>query len=231
MMFDGFRGERKLCLSALGEVRSQVIESCIRSILFPSPSLHGKSLPNLLTSHSIKLGPWLHVHDKTLYNPPNNPPNKPSNKFPPSSLQAVLVALGTSPVVVNVQVTFTVLVLVTVEYPILVTVFVFVGSNVVNSVLVPPEALMTVLGGSVRVFVWVVRRISERVDVEGERRVVVVLRTMGAWRVIVGASGERFWMEGVGLVFSSGVREGGSTVAAAAAAARGLFLEEGMVRP
>lgn len=58
-----------------------------------------------------------------------------------------------------------------------------------------------------------------------------MLRTMGAWRVIVGASGERFWMEGVGLVFSSGVREGGSTVAAAAAAARGLFLEEGMVRP
>jgi len=68
-----------------------------------------------------------------------------------------LVALGTSPVVVNVQVTLTVLVLVTVEYPILVTVFVFVGSNVVNSVFVPPEALMTVLGGSVRVFVCVVR--------------------------------------------------------------------------
>lgn len=67
-------------------------------------------------------------------------------------------------------------------------------------------------------------------DVEGERRVVVVLRTMGAWRVIVGASGERFWMEGVGLVFSLGVREGGST-AAAAAAARGLFLEEEMVKP
>lgn len=65
-------------------------------------------------------------------------------------------------------------------------------------------------------------------DVEGERRVVVVLRTMGAWRVIVGASGERFWIEGVGLVFSLGVREGGSTVAAAA---RGLFLEEEMVRP
>lgn len=58
-----------------------------------------------------------------------------------------------------------------------------------------------------------------------------MLRTMGAWRVIVGASGERFWMEGVGLVFSLGVREGGSTVAAGAA--RGLFLEEEeeMVRP
>lgn len=67
-------------------------------------------------------------------------------------------------------------------------------------------------------------------DVEGERRVVVVLRTMGAWRVIVGASGARFWMEGVGSGFSLGVREGGSTVAAAA---RGLFLEEEeeMVRP
>lgn len=67
-------------------------------------------------------------------------------------------------------------------------------------------------------------------DVEGERRVVVVLRTMGAWRVIVGASGERFWMEGVGSDFSLGVREGGSD---AAAAARGLFLEEEeeMVRP
>lgn len=157
MMFDGFRGERKRYLSALGDVRSQVIESCIRSILSLSPSLCGNCIPNLLTSHSIKLGPWLHVHDKTLYKPPNNPPNKPSNKFPPSSLQAVFVALGTSPVVVNVQVTFTVLVLVTVEYPILVTVFVFVGSNVVNSVLVPPEALMTVLGGSVRVLVCVVR--------------------------------------------------------------------------
>lgn len=56
-----------------------------------------------------------------------------------------------------------------------------------------------------------------------------MLRTMGAWRVIVGASGARFWMEGVGLVFSLGVREGGSTVAAAA---RGLFLEEEeMVKP
>lgn len=66
-------------------------------------------------------------------------------------------------------------------------------------------------------------------DVEGERRVVVVLRTMGAWRVIVGASGERFWMEGDGSGFSLGVREGGSN----AAAARGLFLEEEeeMVRP
>lgn len=68
-------------------------------------------------------------------------------------------------------------------------------------------------------------------DVEGERRVVVVLRTRGAWRVIVGASGERFWMEGVGSDISLGVREGGYTVAAAAA--RGLFLEEEeeMVRP
>lgn len=67
-------------------------------------------------------------------------------------------------------------------------------------------------------------------DVEGERRVVVVLRTRGAWRVIVGASGERFWMEGVDSVFSLGKREGGSTVAAAA---RGLFLEveEEMVKP
>lgn len=83
---------------------------------------------------------------------------------------------------------------------------------------------MTVLGGSVRVFVCVVRRISERVDVEGERRVVVVLRTRGAWRVIVGASGARFWMEGVDLVFSSGVREGGSDDDDDAA--RGLFLEE-----
>lgn len=202
------------------------MESLILCIIL-SPSLHGKCLPSLLTSHSIKISQWLHVHDQTLYSPPSKPPNKPSNKFPPSSLQAVLVALGTSPVVVNVQVTLTVLVLVTVEYPILVTVFVFVGSNVVNSVLVPPEALMTVLGGSVRVFVCVVREISERVDVEGERRVVVVLRTMGAWRVIVGASGARFWMEGGGLVFSLGVREGGSTVAAAC----GLFLEEDMVRP
>lgn len=67
-------------------------------------------------------------------------------------------------------------------------------------------------------------------DVEGERRVVVVLRTMGAWRVIVGASGERFWMEGVGSGFSSGVREGGSNDDAAAAA-RGLFLEEEIVKP
>lgn len=228
MMFDGFRGERKLYLSTLGDVVPQghgIINLVYYSL---SLSLCGKCLPSLLTSHSIKLGQWLHVHDKTLYKPPNNPPNKPSKKFPPSSLQAVLVALGTSPVVVNVQVTLTVLVLVTVEYPIFVTVFVFVGSNVVNSVLVPPEALITVLGGSVRVFVCVVRWISERVDVEGERRVVVVLRTMGAWRVIVGASGERFWMEGVGWVFSLGVREGGSTVAAAA---RGLFLEEEMVRP
>lgn len=66
-------------------------------------------------------------------------------------------------------------------------------------------------------------------DVEGERRVVVVLRTMGAWRVIVGASGARFWMEGVDSDFDSGVREGGSTVAAAAA--RGLFLEEEIVKP
>lgn len=204
------------------------MESLILCIIL-SPSLCGKCLLHLLTSNSIKISQWLHAHDKTLYKPPNNPPNKPSNKFPPSSLQAVLVALGTSPVVVNVQVTLTVLVLVTVEYPILVTVFVFVGSNVVNSVLVPPEALMTVLGGSVRVFVCVVRRISERVDVEGERRVVVVLRTRGAWRVIVGASGARFWMEGVGSDFDSGVREGGSN--AAAAAARGLFLEEEMVRP
>lgn len=155
-MFDGFRGERKLYLSALGDERSQVIESLILCIIL-SPSLCGKCLPSLLTSNSIKISQWLHVHDKTLYKPPNNPPNKPSNKFPPSSLQAVLVALGTSPVVVNVQVTLTVLVLVTVEYPILVTVFVFVGSNVVNVVLVPPEALMTVLGGSVRVFVCVVR--------------------------------------------------------------------------
>lgn len=61
---------------------------------------------------------------------------------------------------------------------------------------------------------------------------MVVLRTMGAWRVIVGASGERFWMVGVGSDFDSGVREGGSIVAADAAA-RGLFLEEEeeMVRP
>lgn len=157
MMFDGFRGERKLYLSALGDVVPQghgIINLVYYSL---SLSLCDICLPNPLTSHSIKLGPWLHVHDKTLYKPPNSPPNKPSNKFPPSSLQAVLVALGTSPVVVNVQVTFTVLVLVTVEYPILVTVFVFVGSNVVNSVLVPPEALTTVLGGSVRVFVCVVR--------------------------------------------------------------------------
>lgn len=56
-----------------------------------------------------------------------------------------------------------------------------------------------------------------------------MLRTRGAWRVIVGASGARFWMEGVGSDFSLGVREGGSTVAAAA---RGLFLEEEeMVKP
>lgn len=53
-----------------------------------------------------------------------------------------------------------------------------------------------------------------------------MLRTMGAWRVIVGASGARFWMEGVGSDFSLGVREGGST-----AAARGLFLEEEIVKP
>lgn len=58
-------------------------------------------------------------------------------------------------------------------------------------------------------------------DVEGKRKVVVVLRTMGAWRVIVGASGERFWMEGV--------REGGSSDAAGAV--RGLFLEEEIVKP
>lgn len=156
-MFDVFWGERKRYLSTLGDVVPQghgIINLGYYSL---SPSLCGNYLPSLLTPNSVKLGPWLQVHDKTLYKPPNNPPNKPSNKFPPSSLQAVLVALGTSPVVVNVQVTFTVLVLVTVEYPILVTVFVFVGSNVVNSVLVPPEALMTVLGGSVRVFVSVVR--------------------------------------------------------------------------
>lgn len=66
-------------------------------------------------------------------------------------------------------------------------------------------------------------------DVEGKRKVVVVLRTRGAWRVIVGASGARFWMEGVGSVFSLGVREGGSNDAAGAA--RGLFLEEEMVKP
>lgn len=68
-------------------------------------------------------------------------------------------------------------------------------------------------------------------DVEGERSVVVVLRTRGAWRVIVGASGARFWMVGVGSDFSLGVREGGSDDAAAAA--RGLFLEEEeeMVKP
>lgn len=57
-----------------------------------------------------------------------------------------------------------------------------------------------------------------------------MLRTMGAWRVIVGASGERFWMVGVGLVFSLGVREGGSNDDDAAAA-RGLFLEEEIVKP
>lgn len=65
---------------------------------------------------------------------------------------------------------------------------------------------------------------------EGERRVVVVLRTMGAWRVIVGASGERFWMEGVGSDFSLGVREGGSNDDDDDAA-RGLFLEEEIVKP